>query len=202
MSNPLGLLWDDVTQSLYFCNFNTQIDSQPCIFRYNHRDGTFYSASIKGVTSPAFIIPLDKVIKKCNRCEQQYFAVGTKDQVYLVKWNGKSTRAKIIRSIFEIKIDNATQWCGGNADGKGRFYGGTNSRRFCNAVPSYSVYRYDQKHHLDRLFNGTNSTVGIVFNEHEQKMFHVDTCALMLTQFDWDPKTGDICRLFFQHSLR
>lgn len=180
-------------------NFLTN-GNQPSIHRYSAQDGNFYSAYIEGSSSTGFILPL---VKECrSKCDQQYFAVGNGSQTLMVKWNGKSTKGKIVGSIFEIEIESDSYWVGASTDSKGRFYGGTLSRRFCNSTPAYSFYRFDKKHHLDRLFDGTRSTTGSVFNEKEQKMYHIDTCGLKLTEYDWDSKTGDICMFLISIIIR
>ncbi|XP_031627012.1 uncharacterized protein LOC116343211 isoform X2 [Contarinia nasturtii] len=196
-----SIYWDDDTQSLYFVNFFTS-DNQSSIYRYSTPDEILYSAYIEGVTSPAFIIPTNKMCKKCNKCNKQFFAVGVGSDVIIIKWNGRSTKAKVIKTLFTVD-DTSMRFDIGVADSKGRFYGGTLSPKFCNSNPSRSFYRFIKNKGVDRLFGNLQSTSGIVFNEHLNKIYHLDSCQLTISGFDWDPKTGDICngRVVFKFPL-
>lgn len=76
---------------------------------------------------------------------------------------------------------------------KGRFYGGTLSQIFCNATPSSAFYQYTRIAGVDLWFNGVFSTTGFVLNEYLDKMYHLDICKGLITEFCFDPKTSDIC---------
>lgn len=195
---PAGIspVWDDKTQSIYFVNLFS-MGKQDAIYRYDYTDGNFYSAYIEGVSGPSFIMPInDECVKntKCNRCGNRLFAVGVGHSVMIIRWNGKSTRAKVVRTLFSVEQNvqlSRTNFA--RADRKGRFYGGTFSQTFCNASASSAFYRYTKKGGVDLLFNGIVSTTGIAFNEELEKMYHLDSCSRLITVFDWCPKTGDIC---------
>lgn len=207
MSVANSPIWDDETQSLYFVNFITS-ENQPSIFRYSFLDGGFYSAYIEGVTSPSFIVPLRKNGKKCsnckksknaNKCNDQYFAVGA-DEVLIVKWNGMSTEAIVVGTAFTVERNRAESRfdaCG-MPDRRGRFFGGTISPQICNATAIQSLYRYTDDGGLVNLVSGLKSSTGIVFDEKRRTMYHLDTCQLLITAYDWDPETGDICKCIFK----
>lgn len=202
MSLSHSPFWDDETQSLYFVNFITS-ENQASIFRYSFLDGVFYSAFIEGVTSPSFILPLRKKCKKCKECDKsknankyndQYFAVGTGD-VLIVKWNGMSTKATVVKTAFTDGRNRAlSRFDTATPDRRGRFFGGTLEPEFCNATVIQSFYRYTDDGGLVELISGLKSSTGTVFDEERRTMYHLDSCQLLITAYDWDPETGDICK--------
>lgn len=165
---------------------------QSSIYRYSYQDGILYSAYIEGVTSPSFIIPTNKKCTKCNECDEQFFAVGVGSDVVTIKWNGKSTKAKVVSSLFSVE-SAPYRFNAGMVDSNGRFYGGTLSPKFCNSTASRSFYRYTKNEGVVRLFGDLQSTSGTAFDQNEHKMYQLDSCQLLITDFDYDPNTGDIC---------
>lgn len=189
INTTIAPVWDDYTQSLYFVGRNTD-GLQSAIYRYSYIDGVLYSARIDGVDSVSFILPAEA---KCEKCKN-LFVVGAVSQVITVKWNGVSTRAKAIDRLFSIDANIPLTRTGiARASPSGRFYGGAYFFSYCNATPGLSFYRYDQSDGLVRLFGNLISTSGIAFNLDAQKMYHMDSCQLFITEYDWDPKSGDIC---------
>lgn len=165
---------------------------QSSIFCYSFVDGIFYSAYIEGITSPSFIIPINKKYNKCNKCNSELFAIGVGSNVVIIKWNGRSTKAKVISPLI-LTDDNSSRFDIAVADSRGRFYGGTIAQNFCNSTASRSLYRYTINDGVVRLMGGLQSTTGIIFDEHKQKMYHFDSCQFLITEYDYDLKTGDIC---------
>lgn len=88
-------------------------------------------------------------------------------------------------------------------DPRGRFYGGSQYREYCSASREdvLSVYRFDKYDGLTRLFGDTKLTSGLAFNEDARKMYHLGSCKLIITEFDWDPHTGNICNFDFSTNL-
>lgn len=121
------------------------------LFRYSFVDGNFYSAYIDRVSSPSFIIPIDKkACKKCNKCDAKLFAVGVGHDVAIVEWNGKSTKAKRISSIFRVENDDPLiRFDVAVADNSGSLYAGSLSQTLCNATASRSLYRYTKTAGVD-----------------------------------------------------
>lgn len=82
----------------------------------------------------------------------------------------------------------------GKADPYGRFYGGTFSPHFCSSsAPNGSFYRYTGGVGLTHMFDNVKISNGIAWNTKTCKMYYSDSCRLAIFEFDWDPKTGDIC---------
>lgn len=192
---PVGVAyapyWDYKTERLFFVNYNTN-GTESSLFCYDYRDGIFYSAYIEGVTSPSFIIPTYKKYRKCKKCNHELFAVGIGTDTLLVKWNGKSTKASVVDSLFSVN-DAPYQLDTGIADKHGRFYGGVFNGN-CSSSASRSFYRWTKNEGVVRLFGQLESTTGIVINEDENKLYQMDTCQLIISEFDYEPKTGDICK--------
>lgn len=185
-------MWDDHTQSLYFIEFVSTTDQKPSIYRYSYLDGTLYSAAIPGVQSPAFIYPVRQGCKECT----DIFAIGSGHDVIFIKWDGKSPQAQVVgpQKLFTIEADiPLSQLNIAVADRHGRIYEGPFSTEFCNTPANKSLYRYTDKRGLERIFTGVYVTTGITFDEKAKKMYHLDGCNLLLTGFDYDPKTGDSC---------
>lgn len=190
--------WSDETQDLYYVNYLSSGEGAS-IYRCSFEDGTFNSAFIEGFTSPAFIIPIRK---KCKICKN-LFVVGLDHNVAIIKWDGKSTRAQVVEILFSVETsDPLSRTNYARADSKGRLYFGTISKKFCDTNPQSSFYRYTADKGVQLMFSGTSTTSGIAINEKAEKLYHLDSCNLLVTEFDWDPATGDICNYTFSASSR
>lgn len=168
--------------------------SGPSIYRYNVQEERLYSASLDGVTGPSFIAPL---CKKCStETNNQLFAVGAgpSHDVLLVNWDGVSSKAQIDKSLFSLEANDPTSRTDfGRASPNGQFFAGTFSNDFCLHNATYSFYRRENDGRIQRLFGDTLTTTGFVFNIMARKCYHMDSCRQLLTGFDWDPKTNNIC---------
>lgn len=183
-----ALTYDNITENLYGVDYLKS--DFPLMFRYNIRNGEFYSADIVGVDSLSFIIPIQK---RCETCTG-LFAVAADRDVLIVSWDGFSDFAQVVDKLFSVVSDDISTIINyGRADSKGRLYFGTISQEFCDSTGQQSFFRYSADRGVDRIFNGVYSTAGIAINEFAQKLYHLDLCTLLLTEFDWDPATGDIC---------
>lgn len=190
-------MWDEHTHSLYFVNF-LQDSTKPAIYRYSVIDGRLYSAVIPGSQTVSFINP---VRQGCTACSD-LFAVGSGHDIIYVKWDGKSPQAQIVGpKLFSIEPDQPlTHTNIARADRYGRVYEGSLSLQFCAAPANQSLYRYTDKRGVEVLFTGFRATSGLAIDEDRGKLYHVGGCNLLLTEFDYDPKTGDICK-FLEHYI-
>lgn len=169
------------------------IGNQISIYRYSIDDGVLYSARIEGATEPTgFITPVRKDCKNCNNL----FMVGIGHDIVLIEWDGKSKTAKQIRKLSSVEtFDPLSRTDIARPDRGGRLYGGTFASNFCISPNNKTFYRYSNSRGLQNLFGNIYTTSGIAFNEHAEKIYHVDVCSLQIAEFDWDPLTGDICEL-------
>lgn len=188
---PIWPIWDETTQSVIFTDFLVG-GQNPVIYRYSLEDGTLYSASVPGIQSISFIY---RVRKNCKECED-IFGIGNEHGVNLIRWNGKTTEAQLIgpRKLMNAEeSDPKSHMNVAQADRKGRLYFGTFSLDFCNSPANKSFYRYTVERGIDRIVFGLYGTSGIAINEDAKKIYHTDPCSLFITEFDFDPRTGDLC---------
>lgn len=185
-------VWDDHTQSLYFIDFLSNASQKSAIYRYSYRNGIVYSASIPGAQTVGFVYPVREGCKECS----DLFAVGSGRDIIFIKWDGKSPQAQVVgQKLFSIEPDNPKGHTNiAVADRHGRIYIGPFSLEFCSAPPTQLFYRYTNKRGLERLFTGLRATTGIAIDEDAGKLYHIDGCSFVLTAYDYDPKTGDICK--------
>lgn len=180
--------YDSITENLYLINFVSC--DEPSIFRFNVRYGEFYSANIIGRNSPSLIIPIQKKNKKID----ELFAVAVDREVLIVSWDGISENARVVDTLFSVdSINNSSRINYGRTDSKGRLYFGSISQSFCDCPGQQSFYRYIAGEGVVRLSTSTYSTAGIAINEDAETLYLLDFCTLFLTEYDWDPVTGDIC---------
>lgn len=185
-------VWDDDTQSLYYINFFA-VDPEPAIYRYSYRDDMTYSAVIPGSGTIGFVYPARQGCKDCA----DLFLIGNSNDVSVVKWDGKSPQAQVVgKELISIEPNNTQTHVNlALADRHGRLYVGTFSLQFCAApTADSSLYRYTNDRGLTRLFTGVRATSGIAIDYNARKLYHVGGCNLLLTAYDYDPKTGDICK--------
>lgn len=184
--STVGPVWDDNTLSLYFVSRNTT--GQQCsIFRYSYEDDTLYCAYAEGLNSLSFILP---------KTTENQFVVGHGKYAVTIQWNGKSTKAKVLYELFPLDENIPMSRTGAaRTSPNGRFFAGTyfDPRRCNNVSATLSLYRYNPSSVcLRRLFGNFKSTAGIAFDKNAKKLYHLDTCQLIITEFDWNPKTGRI----------
>lgn len=71
------------------------------------------------------------------------------------------------------------------------------ARTFCITSPKHTVYEYtDRGNDINVILDDVYTTSGIAFDEDAKKLYHVDTCSLVITEFDWDPESGKLCKYF------
>lgn len=184
---PVAPFWQMERQSLYFVNSINVGWSEPSAFRYSYNEGVLYSAYLPGIATLSFIIPVK------NATDNHLFLVGTENNGQIIRWDGESRDASIVEDTFAFN-GPSTVSIHGSVSPTGQFYGGSFSTFYCrnksNLAP-YSVYRYDNVKGLINSMNGV-ATVGIAFNSKTRKMYHLAPCHSLITECDWDEKTGEI----------
>lgn len=181
---PISPYYDCETQSLYYCDILAE--NKSTLFRYDCRDGLFYSAIIVNEGSASFCIPIE------GTCD--LFIVGSIHCVYVVKWDGCSSEAYVIRKVFCADQQPEVQKISlGKTDPKGRLYTGTYKCTLCEAFPAdCSLYSYDKHRSLQQHIQGLQVSAGLAWNEEECSLYHIDTCLHNLRGFSWDPNTGKL----------
>lgn len=189
VNSGLSALWDNCSQNVYFADF-LATGQAPSIFRYDYNEKQVYSAYIDGAQTPIFIIPVNDCKKYTN-----LYAVGTGHDVKIVSWQKGSNVAYIQRTLFTLEKDSPiSQMAIGRPGPNGRLYVGTFTTGFCTGPNNSSFYMYTKSKGVQRLFGDVQSTNGVAVDRKRKKLYHLETCKQLLTQFDWDPKTGDICK--------
>lgn len=186
-------IWDDDTQSLYFIDLvEPDPSTTPAIYRYSVVDGVLYSAVIEGATQPiGYIVP---VRRKCERCKN-LLSVGIGHDGVLIEWDGVSKTAHILSKIYSVDAnDPMSRTDIARPDRMGRLYGGSFAPTFCITPRNKTFYKYSSVKGYTPLFHDIYTTSGVAFNDETNKIYHVDVCLLLISEYDHDRKTGNICK--------
>lgn len=194
-----GPHWDEFTQSLYY---NDIYGKEATILRYDFKQNKTYTATIDGEPIVSFIIP---VANSVDHYSDRY-AVGIGRRVGIIQWDGKSSKAKLLHIAFEVEEDDKyinNRFNDAKADPIGRFYGGT--MRFEELgdlfeVAGGSFYQYTKGEGVQTLLRNVHVSNGLAWNEDIHKFYYIDSVKLDVKEFDYDPKSGDICKNIF-HSF-
>lgn len=162
------------------------------IARYDPKEHRVYSATIQNepgnMTKASFITP---VYGECD-----LFVVGMGLHLGVVEWDGESPTARYDHSILVVDEDPTNSFNDGKVDTRGRVWSGTLRERICDDpdVPPFgNLYRVDTNGDAATIFppDFVKVSNGLCWNETE--FFYVDSCAMDVKVFDYDPETGEIC---------
>lgn len=166
---------------------------------YHYRANKVYKAHIDDVTLITYIIPV--------KCVADQFLVGTEHRSYIVQWNGKSPKAKIIEPVFDLDCGEKQKPTVINdlkTDPYGRIYGGMKSVESCDNLTKKnltgSFYRYEKGKCPERLFGNVYISNGLTWIG--DKFFYADSCTYDIKQFHYNPKTGDIGKVIYSFKSR
>lgn len=188
-------IWDDYTQSLYFIDLIEPDPSTiPSIYRYSVADGVLYSAVIEGAKEPiGYIVP---VRRECKRCKN-VLSVGIGHDGVLIEWDGVTKTARILKKLFSVDANDPMSLTDiARPDRMGRLYGGSFAPTFCLTARNKTFYKYSSVEGYTPLFHDIYTTSGVAFNDKTNTIYQVDVCLLLISEFDYDPKTGNICKSF------
>lgn len=150
---------------------------------------------IDGEKVIAFVIPVHGTTDQ--------FALGVGRRIIVVSWDGKSPIAKLVRTVGEVELEDSYQdnrFNDAKADPTGRFYGGTmrvEAKGDIFEARLGSLYKYNSENGFDKLKSNISVSNGLTWNEKAKKMYYIDSCDLDVKEFDYDSKTGDLCKFFF-----
>lgn len=142
----------------------------------------------------SFIIPVTG--------EAEQFAVGLMRRIAIIKWDGKSTVAKVLRVALEVEKGDKlvhNRFNDGKADPTGRIYSGTMRREQCGDifdVNDGTLYKYAKGEEAKSLVAPIGVSNGLAWNQKSGKFYYIDSCAMNIREYDWDAKTGDIGKRF------
>lgn len=178
--------WDEAKQSLYYCDVYGNGSS---ILRYDYNENKVYTAGIDGEFVVPFIIPVANASDK--------YAVGLGKRVGIVNWDGKSTVATLESVAFEVDSDKKdNRFNAAKADPSGRFYGGTMiSEKVSDATQTAAgkVFKYVKDSGLSEVLNNIHISNGMAWDESKNKFYYIDSGKYDVKEYDYDPKTGNIC---------
>lgn len=178
--------WDEKTRSLYYINVN---GPKSTFARYDYGEKKVYQATIDNVPSLLFILPV-------KRAKNQ-FIVGIERRAVIVQWDGRSPKATVIRTLFEVDLHSSkTYFNDVKIDAFGRFYGGTKCVESCDTKdrPTSAFYRYETGKGLKKLFDNVFISNGLTWVPQTNKFYYVDSCTYDIKEFDYNPTNGEICK--------
>jgi gluconolactonase len=182
-----GPHWDVARQSLYFVDI-----LDPAVFRYDARKGKIYKATIEDDDSPiSFIVPVENTTDE--------FVISAKRRLLLIRWDGKSTRVKVLKLLVEV--DHAypgNRINDGKVDPKGvLFFGsmGDESKFDLFEVNVGTFYRFTNGTGAKALKTNVGISNGLTWDVERRKFYYIDSVARNVKQFDYDPETSEICEL-------
>lgn len=190
-SSPISVLgegphWDISRQSLYY---NDIYGDKQSISRFDYKEGKTFNAVIPGYPVISFIIPVDGTTDQ--------FIVGAGKKIVLIQWDGKSGQAKALNDVGEVEqnlVEN--RFNDAKCDPSGRFYGGTMRIEVGNDIFEKrlgTLYRYTKNEKFVPLKAEIGVSNGLTWNEKTNKFYYIDSCDLDVKEFDFDPKSGNIC---------
>lgn len=183
-----GPHWDVKSQSLYYIDmFGTEFT----ILRYCSIENKVYGALIEGEPHVAFIIPV------AGTTDEFLVAIGRR--LGIIRWDGKSPKAKVLRIVLEVEnceefIENVFN--DGKADPRGRVYGGSVRLLECYnlTIPTFAnLFRYSCDEPTVTLLMRIRQSNGLAWDTKSNTMYYIDSCDWDVKAFDWNPETGDIC---------
>lgn len=189
-----GPHWDEESQSLYYVDiFGTEYS----VLRYCPMENKTYGATIDGEPVVSFIIPLEG--------RKNQFAVGIGQRVGIIKWNGKSRKAKLSRIALEVENCPGPEYRGnrfndGKADPHGRVFAGTMRKEECDhpEIQTYgNLFRFGDGEPPATVSDPKSIQIsnGLAWNEKRGKMYYINSCDYNVAEFDYDPSTGNIGEL-------
>jgi gluconolactonase len=145
-----------------------------------------------GIPVISFIIPV--------KGNDRHFILGDGKKISLVDWDGKSAKAELVRTVGEVEFDMANnRWNDAKVDPFGRFYGGTMRLEACGDIFDAALgtfYRYSNNTGFMPLKSKIGVSNGLAWNATTNKFYYIDSCTLDVKEFDYDPKTGGICKTY------
>lgn len=183
--------WDVKTRSLYYIDI---AGYNSTLLRYDYDENKVYQAHIDGAATLLFLLPI--------KCAKDYFLVGIDLKAVIVYWNGRTKKATVIRTLFEVNEKSSNVINDIKTDEYGRFYGGTKSVESCDtgAAPTGAFYTYSNRKGLQKFFGNVYISNGLTWVRQTNKFYYADSCTYDVKEFDYDPKTGSLSK-YFAHEL-
>lgn len=178
--------WDEATQSLFYTDI---YGTDASILRYDTKENKVYAATVDQEPVVSFIIPVANATDK--------YAIGIGHRVGIIRWDGKSSKACLESIAFEVEHGrNDTRFNDAKADPTGRFYGGTMRLEALGSlfeIASGTFYRYTHDEGATELLHNIFISNGMTWDQENKKFYYIDSGIMDVKEFDYDPKSGNIC---------
>lgn len=179
-----GPHWDIDRQSLYYNNIYGGT-----ILRYDYSENKVYEARIDGEDVIAFIIPVKDTVDQ--------FIIGTGKSITLISWDGKSKKAKKLKTVGAVEKDLPdNRFNDAKCDPRNRFFGGTMRLEAKGDIFEKRLgtfYRYTKSTGFVEIKQKVGISNGLTWNENTNKFYYIDSVDLDVKEYDYNPDTGDIC---------
>lgn len=134
-----------------------------------------------------FIVPVEG--------NEDEFIVGADNRLVVIKWNGVSKTAAVIRNYAEVDQNiKSTRFNDGKVDPRGRIYSGTMRSEKHGDIRETrlgTLYRFDGGISI-ALRKNVNISNGLAWNEATNKFYYIDSGDHDVKEYDWNPSTGEI----------
>lgn len=187
---PYAPYWDPSLQRVLMCDFLSGN-----LISIDYRTKNVSKATIDGVPVCTFIIPLLK--------DRNQLLVSNHLSAVVIEWIGTEAVAKVVRDTFTVQAapEYATNlWNTAAASPKHTFVGGTFRKSICadSSEPNGELFTYSKKCGVKKIeIPDMKASNGIVWNAEGTKFYHIAACEGHLREFEYDSKTGKICRIFY-----
>lgn len=175
-----GPHWDAEKQYLYYVDI---FGPDYSILRHDPAENKTYGATIDGEPLVAFIIPVEGT--------RDEFLVGIGRRLGVVRWDGISRKATLLRIVLEVEnCDEFREnvFNDGKADPCGRFYGGTVRKDECYNLtkPTFAnLFRYSCHQAAATLRTGIRQSNGLAWNNATNTFYYIDSCDWDVKAYDW-----------------
>lgn len=186
---PVSLVSQDTNN--YYVDFGSD-STQKSLYRYDSITGKTYSASVNGPSlGPAsFIVPAAG--------SPDRFVVGFKFGVFLVCWDGISSKADVQEELVNLisRFGPKERVGFGHRDPSGRtLYVATLDTRFCGPPANQSVYKRQSGQGLEQLVANrvlTDQKVPNGWAFIKDKLYILDSCTLKIYEIPFTKCKGAI----------
>lgn len=178
--------WDIARQSLYYVDI-----VGPAIFRLDYKTGEIYKATIRDDSSPiGFFIPVNGTTDE--------FVVGANRRVLLIKWDGKSGQATVLKSLVEVDKNYTDNRCNdGKVDPAGVLFFGSmgDQSKYDLAVTRHGAfYRFTKETGAVELKKDVGISNGLTWDVKRKKFYYIDSVTRDVKEYDYDPITSEISK--------
>ena len=114
-----------------------------------------------------------------------------------------SNVAKVVENLFSLETNVSISLVDiGQIGPNGNFYYiGSTTIPYCGGPSNSSFYMYSKQNGVQRLFSNIQSTSGVAIDQKRKKLYHLEPCKQLLTEFDWDAQTGNIFSVFYMRNI-